>query len=1411
MRSRLPAWRHGLRGVLLLSLLSACGQSSGCGGCDEQGAAPPFPNKDKVHSAVQVRLTRDGVDFLEQNLEPILAEALPENGLNICLPGDGGDIIGLVEWGYCQDEMCPEGGPGCNLTIEIAEVDLEARPPSEIRASVRFAQLGARVPIQASPVVDCALSIAGPGFTVGLPLTLSTPEPTRELTFAIAGAPEYQLSQLEIGLSNDGGFLGFLCSAIDGVINFPFIGDLILDALQGVVDGLLTDVLAGAFEGFTCRPCENDAVCRVAPGAACVEGVCRNPDQSCVPAALGVEGLLDIGGLLSGFSPGLEAQVAYHAVPGSYVAVENGGVSLGMISGAISERSRCVPAIPQPEVYEPLRTDLLRGNIDLNENPYQVGLGVTGEIIGHFLWAAFNSGALCLEITTDAVEQLSAATLGIALPGLGSLARNPSAPIGITMAPQTLPRVVIGANTFMDDGEGNRVLDDPLLTIELDDLWLDFHVFMDDRWVRIFSLHTDVSLPFGVAFDPANGIIPILGDIAGGIGNLRAENGEIMRDDPGRLVGLLPVILSAFLGDLTTGLLEPIALPDIMGFTLDLQDGSITGIEDNTMLAVFAGLTAAPPMPDGAARFSVDTGVELLEVSVPPTEAFAIDGADSWRIPYARLSLDAWDATVDEAPMEFSWRVDGASWTAFSPSREITVRHPMFALQGKHTVAVRARRVDDYRTLDPTPAEVQVIIDSVPPSLAVKALGARWAVEVDDMVSGAAGVRVEARWDGGPWRAIDERVVGLEAAREAIDVRAIDEAGNVSQTRIGVSQHGLIGRPDPSAPAVDGGCDCAVGAGAPGGGSTPWWLALGAVLFFGGRRRGGRSAASAGGALTALLLALAALLGGCDDDANPGADPNDADDGVAPECTADDGCEEGEVCRDGACVPLTCTDDPSVCDALDCGNRGATCEDGVCGCLPFCPEGCADDEFCCEARNACEAPPEASCDAAQCPPGFQIAVVDQGRVDPASCERVDVGCDCVELDPLDPGFVGRFVDLAVVDRTAWISAYAENFGDLVVARYDEVAGWVWQWVDGVPADGEVEAGPSGPRGGIEERGPNVGQYSSIGAAADGTLHVAYYDVSNRALKYARGAPRADGRHDWTLMTLDAGGDAGRWASLSLGADGVPAIAYRVGSIADGDGFVSEVRVIVAAQAAPASADDWGVPFVVQQRALAEEDPETGSYPEGTGLFNSLARHPDGRLALAWYDRSEGRLWWSSMVDAGWTEPEMLAGWGHPDPDRDGDMGANVDLIVDGDGNAHLCYQDGMTDSLRYLAPALDRDEWVDDGVWLDVGGRPYSVHVVGDDCNVRLDGAGDPVIVFQDATLQALLMRRRTREVVDPTVENPWSGREVLRGDEADYQGAHGFYASAAVVDGELWVVHYVYNNQVAPPVRRIELVVEPL
>jgi hypothetical protein len=286
------------------------------------------------------------------------------------------------------------------------------------------------------------------------------------------------------------------------------------------------------------------------------------------------------------------------------------------------------------------------------------------------------------------------------------------------------------------------------------------------------------------------------------------------------------------------------------------------------------------------------------------------------------------------------------------------------------------------------------------------------------------------------------------------------------------------------------------------------------------------------------------------------------------------------------------------------------------------------------------------------------------------------------------------------------------------------------------------------------------------------------------------------------MVLDSEGDAGRWASISLDAEGRPGIAYRVGSVEG----ISQVRYLQANAAIPTTGEDWGMPFILHARVLEDPDPETGTYPEGTGLFTTQARTPEGLPVIAWYDRTAGQLYWSRMVDAGFGEPQVLAGWQSDLSDLQGDMGANVDLTIDGEGRAYLCYQDGQTDSLRYLAPELAHQEWVDDGVWLDVGGRGHSVHVVGDDCNILLDGENRPLIVYQDSTMQALLMRRRDRDAMDN--ESQWGRRQALRGDMGRFTGSFGFYASAVVSGNRLYVSHFVYRNHVEPPASTIEVLI---
>ncbi len=1417
MAARLRELRYYLRAVLLLIFVGACGRSSGCDGCP---AGEPFPDKDKVHSAVQLRVTEGGLNFLEENLEPLLAQALPD-GLAFCLPGQQGNVPLLgIGYGFCHQEACVDdpNAVGCNLGIEIGNVDLQAVEPDVIRASLTFNELAVELPVFAEGIIECAVLIDAPGFPVSIDLLMSTPEPQRNLFLELQGV-EYRLADLNIRLeSNGGGFLSPVCDAISGLLDLPFIGDFIWDTLQGFVDGILVDQLNGFVNGFLCMQCESDLDCPGEGGGRCDGGTCMVEDH-CIPAPLGLEGELDVGAILGGVSPGLEAVVQYLAAAGSYAEVEQAGLSIGMISGAIAEQNRCVPRRAQPPTDEPPRAVALRTNLDPQGRQYEVGIGVTETVLRHFMYAFYTSGALCLGITGDALSSgegggvnfLSAGVLGAAL-GLRSLTQltGPSAPMAITLQPQEVPIAVIGANTVMPDpdNEGQFIFDEPLLTLQIPDLWLDFHAFFNDRWVRVISIQTDVEIGLGLAFDPDNGIIPVLGDLSTALRNVEVANDEILIDDTSGIPGALPMLIGLASGILTDSLSDPIALPDIMGFQLDLQDGSVTGIEENTVLAIFANLERSEMVNEGmGAAYTVQTTAEVLKLHVPPAEKMVGDAIDAWKRPFVRVAVEGHDGTTDEAEMEYQWNVDGYGWSLFSPAsamplsedqgREMVIRSPAFLRQGWHTIRVRGRRVDDYRSLDPDPAELRVLIDAMAPSLTGELKDGALKVEVSDLISPADKITLEYKVGEQPWRVGDERFV--PEAPGLIAVRATDEAGNQAEMAVSVSQSALIGRGSWESRHGEGGeeggcgsCMCSVSEDERG---APWGLLLALpVVLLGLRRR----------RLGLVLALFVGLLGGCDDNSKgkDGDDPQ-VDASVPEGCESAAECGVNEMCVDGNCQVITCKEDPRICESLECeSGEPAICNNmNVCECTPFCADGCGDDEYCCLARNECAETPDA-CAGMDCPVGHELMVSEGGEINPATCELEDAQCDCVELPPIDPGTIGLYSDFVEVGGSAWASAYNEGKGDLVVGKWlGEVEGWAWDWVDGLPEDGDIEGAPSGPRGGVTDRGPNVGQYTAIAAGPDGFLHVAYYDVDNLALKYALGSPMGEG-YTWRTLTLDTEGDAGRWASISVDDRGVPGIAYRVGSVpAEEMSFQSELRYLLAKNATPGNPEDWNEAFILHTRALEAEDPNTDTYPEGTGLFTAQARDAAGLPVVAWYDRSFGQLWSTRMVDAGFAEPEMLAGWGHET--RDGDMGTNVEVAIDGEGNLHLCFQDGLRDALRYISPALDRDDEVDDGVRVDADGREHAVHIVGEDCSMVFGLTGDPVIVYQDATGHDLLVARRDGQ-------GNWS-RVAVRGAENMYRGAFGFWARARAVGEQLWITNFVYRNHEEEPHGALELVIEDL
>jgi hypothetical protein len=402
-----------------------------------------------------------------------------------------------------------------------------------------------------------------------------------------------------------------------------------------------------------------------------------------------------------------------------------------------------------------------------------------------------------------------------------------------------------------------------------------------------------------------------------------------------------------------------------------------------------------------------------------------------------------------------------------------------------------------------------------------------------------------------------------------------------------------------------------------------------------------------------------------------------------------------------------------------------------------------------------------------------------------ACEAGQVGvcldglCECIP--DLAAGDVGRDSDLAASPAGgAWVSAYNATFGDLMVARVTEpgrVPTEAFEFVDGVP-DGPVTAPGSRIRGGVAAKGDDVGRYTSIAVGPGDEPLVSYYDATSRSLKLAQ----RQGEF-WKVHTVDqAEGDedAGRWSSLTLDADGRPAIAYFATVGEPGTGR-SELRLARAATTAPGAAGDWAI-HVADEAPLPAGEP--GALPMGVGLFASSARMPSGEPVVAYYDRLAGDLR-IAMFDDG------LDGFGPPfvvDGDDGSDVGLHPSVAVDDEGTISVSYVDAVGHDLLFFTLIPDAvPEVIDDGYRIDgetSDGLPLPVyHFVGDDSSLTTTGALTAV-AYQDATSHELLY------AVKSGVEWTWTS---IAG--ATPGAAYGFFASSAIDGDDILLSTYVLDQ----------------
>ncbi len=1350
----MPRWVKHVLMILAVLSLAACTGSSGCEGMKPLPAG--FDADSRIQNAGSVRITESGLNLIEDNI-PTLATTLlgsdpdAEDGV-ITFPIERVDI----DQGYGTSfTVCKDGPDAANDTciaeINLADavIDLSTAQPNSVIGSGTVPLRLKILPIEGSVVYIPGLSVdgalSGGGNNDCNPDTMSFADIPVEADIAVEVETNPEHSS-RVGYSR----LTIKSVTIDeealtSALHFCGGGldDAALNSLKGLVGGMLiggfTDTLVETMNDMLCMTPDETKTPACPNGSTEEDGKCMYQDGSCVSMMLGLDGNVDLSGLLASISPGTRGALDFLLAAGGQGTRDDdpsahwgdlnpvaNGATLGMFGGVLpSPVSNCVTpvqleiptGIPQP--------DEIHGNTLPGwdgEGPH-VGFAISERFLNYAMGAAYNSGALCLGVSTEQIDLLSTGMFALLVPSIKFLTfQKQAAPLAISVRPQKPPEVVLG--------DGTDIETDPFVRLKLDEAMIDFYVWSSDRFIRIFTAQFDLDVPMNLTVSE-EGITPVLENIY--VNNPKVTNAGLLKEDPATIAEALAGVVEGLAGDFL-GEMSAFQVSDMLsgfGLTVDLRQEGIRHLSkgSDAFLGVFAGLEIAPQ----PTSLRSETTAEVVGKTLR-REGFRLTTANRQNRPRAIVRV-ASSLDYGSHSVEYTYKLDRGLWHPWQTEPEIVVDDAYLMMQGVHTVAVKSRVVGRPETEDRTPARLELRIDVDPPALDLASRrDGSVAIDAWDLVSPRSSLTARYRFDDGTtsdWVPLDDLSrVPARAASNYVTVQVRDEEGNVAS-----KSQGLIrGRPDKT---IGEGAEAACGCSVPGSGGSRSLAGmalcgLGLIgLSLRRRRRSRRRAATpVGAACSIMVLAIAGSFTGC-----------------------------------------SCSDDT---ESKDDGDQDA-----------------------------------------------------------------GTGCGSEGMDPcvvLEPGLVGSYTSAAVApDGTIWVAGYNEadwegnvSYGDLVVGTWNGTS-VDWEAVDGVPdeeADDTIYDTESW-RGGLDVAGPDVGQWTSTQVDDAGNPRVAYWDLTNKALKFAA----YDGA-SWAVSTVfqDANAEAGRYAKMLL-IDGSPVIAFQVIELADNGFATSKVVLAHASSPVPGGSGDWTFEDLavdaetpcrdrfcagsqkcfLESQQCAERtsdcDPKCASgtgclngacldlldgtkvdaYPDAIGGYISIARSPSGDLGVVFYDRIHGNLMQARQEAGAWVTA-ILDGQTDDDPPVDtGDVGIGAALAIDEAGDWHIAYVDGFDETLKYMHLSDNGREIVgievaDDGAGTDAGGFDDGRHIVGDDANITVSPGGDVRIAYQDATVGTL---RWTVGVPASGDTHDWS-RKVI-----EQSGFGGFFPQQIMVDASTQIVNW--------------------
>jgi hypothetical protein len=759
----------------------ACTDQSGCGTQPLPGGS--LPASQTIEGGAQIRITNQGFTKLKTLVPDLFNDAI---GGGLCVPE--GTVLGM---NYCYQTQgtC---SPGCRLNVSVTGTTFVATNSFTLTVKPSLSITGT-LPVRQSGQPNCNVFINGNNITGDADVELTIDQQTGELKANLARIRNLNLSGLVF--TDDGG----PCATATGL--FDFVRDNFDDYIVSYATPRLNQMI-----------------------------------QDFLPNPMGLVGVVDVGPLVEGISPGTEGKLEARIVPGGFVKLDStaNGLSLGVISGFnadedptsrgladSSEPALCVPPMVAPNLgLSPFSlglTSRLTYNIPLapgfnTDVPNKdISMGVSHNMLNQIGHHAVTSGMMCLGIGTTLVPQLNVGTFGILVPSVAALANEDGKdPMLLVIRPQKAVTFTLGDNTMTS----------PAITVHLKDVEIDAYPFLYERYVRAFTMNTSLDVGVNLTFDHPSGspwrVVPTLVGLDANEVEVNVLNAEFLAEDPNSLASALPSVFNLLFTQLN---IPPVELPTFAGFQIeDPATSHVTGgLDDFLAISANINTTGAPlvaeePPPSSARVTSVVTPrPELIRAALAKKATGAM--------PTVTVELDRVDGLGRE--LEHSWRLGKGLWRPWDSASTVVVSDPALAWQGVHTIGVMSRvkgtqTASEERTLS-------VVIDSVAPHVVTSKLewdGDEYIVPGYDIVSernvriafGRPGDDVPStEWQTGAARIDRGKLAGLLVDGQ-VAVFLADETGNRAIAYI-APFHGQAGA---------SGCSCDTR----GGPNASWLIAL---------------------------------------------------------------------------------------------------------------------------------------------------------------------------------------------------------------------------------------------------------------------------------------------------------------------------------------------------------------------------------------------------------------------------------------------------------------------------------------------------------------------------------------------------------------------------------------------------------